>query len=170
MRFVEAVELLENSKEYKEMKKEHPKAYLAHAFRMKDGEKLSEWQLGYYIFKDDKMITFFMLDEIKVSPESEIFKKPDAKILRLDPEKVQTTMESALETSDQLIKDKYKGQIPQKTVVILQDLPNIGHVWNITHVTMQMCTLNIKISTESGEVVRDKLTNIFDFKVDEKKK
>lgn len=164
MRFIEAVELLEGSKEFVEFKKEHPKAYLAHAFRLMDGKALSEWQLGYYIFKDDKMVTFFMLDPIKVSPESEVFKKPDAKIMRLEPDKVKITMITALEICQELLKEKYKGQQPQKTVVILQDLPKLGHVWNITFVTQQMATINVKIDTESAKVLRDKMTSIFDFK------
>lgn len=166
MRFIEALELLEGSKEYEDFKKQYPKAYLAHAFRLKDKDAMSEWQLGYYIFKDDKMVTFFMLEPIKVSPESEVFKKPDTKIRRVDPDKVKVTMNQALETSDSLIKKKYKGQLPQKTVVILQDLAGIGQVWNITFVTMQMCTINCKISTETGKVLRDKMTSIFEFKKD----
>ena len=47
-----------------------------------------------------------------------------------------------------------------KEVVILQNL-DVGQVWNITYITKSFQTLNIKIDAETGDVLEDKLHQIF---------
>lgn len=163
MRIAEAVELLEQSDVYKTWRKGHPKAFLVHAFCLRKDGLQSEWQLGYYVFTKDTMFTFFIQDPIKVSPESEVFKHPEAKVLRLDPYLVEAQLDQVLEKCGKLIESEYKGQIPDQTIVILQHLEGLGQVWNITFVTKQLHTLNIKVDAKSAEVKEHKLTNIFSF-------
>ncbi len=96
MNFKEALEKLKKSKEFKSWIKEHKEAYLAHGFVMIDGKDSTEWQIGYYVKKHDKMVSFFVEDEIKVSPETEVFKKEATEVNVLDDSKVKIEFKKAV--------------------------------------------------------------------------
>jgi len=165
-RFEDALEhsfkRMEESAVFINWKKENREAYLAHAFNMVEGKKQSGWQFGYYIKSKDRVVTFFVEDVVKKSPESEIFKKDEKAVKKLELSKVKVGADRALELASGLQKEKYKGHEPQKEVVLLQTI-DAGQVWNITFVTRTFDTLNIKICAESGEVKSDNLTSLFSF-------
>ncbi len=136
-------------------------SFPAYAFAMADGRLPGEWQLGYYVPGSDKIITFIVGDAITIGQEAEAFK--DSEVLKLDLEKVRITAETALSLAETLQKEKYPAHLPSKKIIILQSLP-IGQVWNITYVTQTFNTLNIKLDSGNGEVLKDELLSIFQVK------
>jgi len=146
-------ERLLESKEYKQFIEESPEAYLAHAFLMKDyDQKHSEplWQFGYYLRKNDRIVSFYMESDIKKSIETEIFKKNRKELLPFDMAKVKKRSEEAIEKALEIVKEDFKGEIPTKIILIAQTL-NIGQVFNITVLTHAFNTINIKFDTETLE-------------------
>jgi len=59
--------------------------------------------------------------------------------------------------------------MPVKIIAILQNLENLGNVWNLTFVIAAFNTLNMKINAENGKIVEHKLSSILSFKKDEGK-
>ena len=161
MNFIKVLSELEDSKEFKEWKKEHSLSYLTYGFMMISPDVKKEWQIGYYNPDLDKITTFAVSDEITRNPDSEIF-KDKKKVQELEKDKVNITLDSALEKADKIQKEKYSAHEPLKKIAILQKL-NIGQVWNITFITKTFKTLNIKVSSEDGEVLKYDLIDLFKF-------
>lgn len=159
MNFLEALERLENSKEFKEWKKENPKSYLAHGFVMDSEQKEKEWQIGYFNPETEKILTFIMADEILINPESDVMNK---KIEKLDKEKIMVTIDEAFIESDKVQKQKYSSHPPLKKIAILQKT-NGEQVWNITYVTRTFKTINIQVDAGTGNIVSDKIVEVFKF-------
>jgi len=158
---------LKESSVFKEWKKEHDEAYLVHCFVMYEGHVESEWQAGYYVPGHDRIVTFNIGHEIKISPESEIFKEDSTALKALDIDSVRVDVKKAIEEATKLQQKKYPVDKPQKTIVILQHLVE-GTFYNITFVTAVFNTLNIKVDPETGEVVSDKLNSIMNMAKQEK--
>jgi hypothetical protein len=163
MELKEAQAALEKSKVFKDFKKENPLSYLTHAFVMFDGEDRSEWQLGFYLKKKDLLVTFFILDEIKKSPESKIFKDNKKMLKELNLDKINHNLDEAMEKAKALQKEKYHNHLPVKSVVILQNLDE-GQIYNITLITQDFNTINIKLDSATLEVKSEKICSILDFK------
>jgi hypothetical protein len=159
MEIKEAVEKLEKSKEFKSWKKENNLYYLSHAFIMIDPQVKEEWQIGYCNPKNNNITSFSVSEKITQNPESEAL-NDDTKILKLDMEKVNTTLQHAMETAEKTQKEKYSAHSPFKKIVLLQNL-DLGQVWNVTYVTNTFKTLNIKIDSETGKVLKDELMDLF---------
>jgi hypothetical protein len=51
-----------------------------------------------------------------------------------------------------------------KMFFIIQSLPEHGHVYNITFVTQDFKTVNIRLSSEDGKVLMHKVQSILDIK------
>jgi hypothetical protein len=64
------------------------------------------------------------------------------------------------EIADELQKKEYKSSQPFKKIFILQNLDQWGQVWNVTFITTDFKTLNIKINAENGKVLSHKLISI----------
>ena len=161
MEILSAIKRLENEPRFKEWKKTNKHSYLAYAFRMID-EPDKDWQIGYYN-KDDTMTTFTIeKDDIKVTPEEEVFKKPKTKVNKLNLSSVKVDFDKALDIAINQQQKKYKKDAPLKRIIILQSL-DIGTVWNITFVTQCFNTLNFKISGSDGKIKEEKLTPLMDF-------
>ena len=152
---------LEDSKIYIDWKKENPDSYLAHIFRMLDKANENMWQFGFY--NKDDTITTFIMDGEKVNevPEQEIFKKDKHKLEALDIANIKIGFTEATEKATQLQQEKYKQHPVMKTIIILQKLPE-GQVFNVTFVTQTFNTLNIRIDSSSGELVKGKLTSLME--------
>src|SRR3989344_7731539 len=98
MQFKEAFNKLEQSKEFKDWHQEYPDAFLAHGFILLDELNKDVWQIGYYNKEDDKITTFFVSkDKVQSGTKSEVFKKPDATIKRLDLSKIKVDFMDALD-------------------------------------------------------------------------
>jgi len=163
MDYKKIIDKLTKNSEFKKWKKDNPDTILAHLFMMNDAPNKDSWQIGYYNVKSNKITTFIIeKDDIKIIPEANIFKKDNDTIKELKIDKVKVTYEKAEELAQKLQKEKYSKEIPLKTIAILQHL-DLGQVWNITFVTRSFNTLNIKIDSESGKVLKDGLVSFMEF-------
>ncbi len=158
----DALKALEESKIFLEYKKDNSKSYLVNAFTMVEPKHPDiVWQLGYYNKNKDRIVTFVINDEVERHPESEVFKEKDT-ISPLEISKVKIGVETGIENALKCQKKKYPRDFPMKSIILLQNFE--GHsIYNITFVTQTFKTLNIKISSQDGRVVDDKIHSLFDF-------
>ena len=159
MQFRDALHKLEKSTDFTAWQSEHKNSYLSYGFIMIASDVQADWQLGYYNPNKDTLTSFTINETIIQNPDAEIFKNK-AKVQKLDLRKVKINLDKALTIAKELQKDKYKGHDPIKKIVILQNL-DMGQVWNITYVTQTFKTLNIKINSETGEIVKYDLIDLF---------
>lgn len=163
MEIIKVLERLEEDKEFKEWKKEKKDSFLAHIFKLLDDANEDDWQVGYYN-KDDTITTFIVTPkEIKIAETENIFKKPEAKIQKLDKNKIKIDITEALQTAEKIQTTEYKQETPFKIITILQKL-DIGQVYNITYVTQGFKVLNFKIDSSNGKVLKKTLQSIMEFK------
>ncbi|MEK6917031.1 MAG: hypothetical protein AABW92_04770 [Nanoarchaeota archaeon] len=160
MEFEDALKNLHKSKEFKDWKKTHKNSFLTYAFIMISEEVKKEWQIGYYNKGKDTISTFTVSEKIHKNPDSEILKGEGIK--ELDPEKVKISYEKALEIAKKLQQKEYPPHTAEKKMIILQKLA-IGQVWNITYITKTFKTLNIKIDSLTGEILKHDLLELFSF-------
>lgn len=162
MEVIDAIATLEKSKIFAGFRKKNPDSYLANAFTMIDSNcAVPEWQIGYYDKDKDMIATFVVGKEIMINPESEVFKEKKI-VSPLDMKRIKITLETALENAMECQKKKYPGSLPLKKIIILQNSED-HHIYNITFITQEFKTLNIKISSQDGRVIFDKIHSIFDF-------
>jgi hypothetical protein len=157
--FAEAIQKLESNSKYSEWKKENPKSYLTYCFFMASPDIKEEWQLGCYNPDRDTITAFSVGDEIIINPESEIF-KDDTNVLELAPEKVKIGLDEARAIVKKIQQEKYSAHKSVREMIILQSL-KIGQVWNITIITNTYRTLNVKIDSATGAVLKDELIELF---------
>jgi uncharacterized membrane protein YkoI len=163
MEIKDLIKRLEESKEFKDWKEKNKDSFLAHIFKMLDDANKDDWQIGFYN-KDDTMTTFIITPaDIKIAETENIFKKPEAKIQKLDLEKVKVDITKSLETAEKIQTTEYKQETPFKIITILQKL-DLGQVYNITYVTQTFKVLNFKIDAKNGKVLKKTLQTIMDFK------
>jgi hypothetical protein len=163
MEIKDLIKRLEEGKEFKDWKEKNKDSFLAHIFKMLDDANKDDWQIGFYN-KDDTMTTFIITPaDIKIAETENIFKKPEAKIQKLDLEKVEVDITKALETAEKIQTTEYKQETPFKIITILQKL-DLGQVYNITYVTQTFKVLNFKIDSNNGKVLKKTLQTIMDFK------
>jgi len=163
MEILNVLKRLEEDKGFKEWKGKHKESFLAHVFKMLDDANIDDWQIGYYN-KDDTITTFIMTKEdIKIAETENIFKRPDAKIKKLKKEEIKIEITEALQTAEKIQATEYKQEIPFKIITILQNI-DVGQVYNITYVTKSFKTLNIKVDSKTGKVIKKSLKSIMDFK------
>ncbi len=153
----------EKSVEYSEWRKENSDNYLAHIFIMFDGEKLMDRQVGYYNAGRGTMSSFSINDDnVTLIPEAEVLKKPDgSSVNKLEISDVAIDFEAAEEKARTLLKDKYSKEA-SKRIYILQDIGD-GAIWNITLLTNDYSTINIRIDSREGKILKDEIVNIIDF-------
>ena len=159
MEFKEIITEIESMDAFKEWKKTHEKFYLAHAF-VTPSENV--WQIGYYDPESNKVDTITKLgDDIKIEPAQEIL-KASQEILELNPEDVKISVKEALEKASECIKENYSQELLLKHFLIIQHLEG-ETIYNITYVTQSFKTLNIKLSTIDGKIVKHALAKLADF-------
>src|SRR3989344_5428344 len=141
MKFLEALEKLENDHAFKEWRKEHPKDILAHGFMMLEQTNLDFWHIGYYDETADKITSFEVTDKKVVANE----------------------LADALDTSDQFQKKEYPNNDPQKVIVILQHIDDV-QVYNITYISAALNTLTMRVDARTGELVFHKLMPLMEYK------
>lgn len=153
MTIAEAFSKLESDYVFKVWKQENKDSYLAHVF-MDTQYRGMIIDVGFC--NPDQTITTFRITEkqVSVSKPEEVLKQNDTPILPLDKKEVIITLAQALETAENCQKTKYPKNTPIKKFIVLQHLP-IGQVYNITHVSQTMETLNMKISAKTGEILEE---------------
>ncbi|MFT4304561.1 MAG: hypothetical protein ACMXX8_00580 [Candidatus Woesearchaeota archaeon] len=159
---------IETNNEYINWKNKNKETYLVHIFKMIDDKNKNEIQVGYYN-KENKMITTFVFNEktreINQNPESEAYREKETHIEKLNLDDVKIDFVVLMNKIENLRKSKYKEHLPNKSFFILQNINN-ETIWNFTIIAKTLNIVNIKINANNGNVIEDKLTSIFDFKVD----
>lgn len=151
MNFKEALKQLEQSEKFQIWQKTNPDHYLAHGFRMFDGSEPQPWQIGFYNKGEDRIIVFTLDKELIQNPPSELFKK-ESGVSPLEVASITSDINEALEIADNHRKEKYKGNEPVKTIVLLQTLKT-GQLWNISFITNTFAVCNIKIDSKSNKII-----------------
>ncbi len=165
MKLKDVIEKLESDSEFQEWRKTNKDYYLAHAFMMMDKANENVWQIGYYNPKIDKVTTFIIEGgDIKISPELNIFKRPGSTVEKLDVSKVRIGTIAAIENAEKVMEKDYPRANPMKMFFIIQNLKQQGHVFNITFITQDFKTVNIRISSETGKVLSHNVENLMDIK------
>lgn len=161
----EAIGKLRKNDKFRQWHEKNKKADLVHAFMMLEPGKETGCDIGFYD-PDKKLMTSFLVDkdvdDVEITESKEIFTKDTQQIKPLEEERLKINFDKALEKATALQQEKYKAHAPVKEVVILQNL-NTGQVWNITFITKNFQTLNMKVDAETGEMLEDKLHEIFSF-------
>ena len=159
-----ALKKLEESQDFKKWHNKNKDTYFSYAFKIPQ-EMPDEWQLGFYNKKKDKITTFVMNgDNIKIRPEEDVFKKEDMKVNEVQINKVKLTFDNAISKADEFQQKNYPKDKSIKTIAILQNITNLGNIWNITYVTEAFNTLNMKIDASNGKVLEHNLVSILSFR------
>ena len=158
-----AIEELQTVKEFKDFKKKNPKSYLVSCMVIIDGDKIGDWQIDYYQPDTHKMATFILKDEIELKGEDGIFQKEKAVLKELKLEEVKIGLDKMLKLVEDIRKEKYPGEFPNKIISVLQTI-NDKVVWNLTHLTSTLKIWNIRLDAKNGELIEDNIENVFSLK------
>ena len=160
-----ALKKLQESSDFKSWKQKNKDTYFSYAFKIPQEMSSDEWQLGFYDKKKDKITTFVMAgDNIKTRPEEDVFKKEETKVNEVGINKVKLTFDNAIAKAGEFQNKNFPKDKSIKTIAILQNISELGNVWNITYVTEAFNTLNMKIDASSGKILEHKLASIFSFR------
>ncbi|MBI1936272.1 hypothetical protein HYS31_07585 [Candidatus Woesearchaeota archaeon] len=160
-----SLEKLQKDDDFRKWKKKAKNTYFSYAFKIPQEMGMNDWQLGFYDSKKDKITTFVITgDNIKIRPEEEIFKKEEAKVNEINLGKVRLTFDNAIAKAAEFQGKKYPKDRTMKTIAILQNIENLGNVWNITYITESFNTLNMKIDASNGKVIEHNLSSILSFR------
>ncbi len=164
MDILSKLKFLENSHEFKEWNKTYKSHYLVHAFKLFDEANKNIWQIGYYDRSSDTITTFVLENgkEIKIIPNLEIFKQEKDVIKKLEVSKIKINVQEALNISEALLKKEYSAEAPIKTMLVLQTIG--AQVYNISYITQSMSIINIRISSENGDVLEHKKITLAELK------
>ena len=159
-----ALKKLEESQDFKKWRRENKNTCFSYAFKIPQ-EMLNEWQLGFYDKKKDKITTFIINgDNVNIRPEEDIFKKEETKVNEVQLDKVKLTLDNALAKANEFQKKNFPKDKSIKTIAILQNIPNLGNIWNITYVTETFNILNMKIGASNGKILKYNLSSVFSFR------
>jgi len=162
MEFHETLKLVQETDAFKEWKKQHDHYFLAHAFVLLDEPNKNIWQFGFYNKETEKMATI-IYDEgnISIVPDQEVLKAGGV-IKPLVPEEIKITVEEALDKAKQVRDEHYVGKPIMKSFFIIQHIDDHS-VFNITYISQGFETINIKISTIDGKVVKHSVSKLAEF-------
>jgi len=168
MFFHNALKKLDESKVYKDWRKDNSKAILSTGFIVIEKDSANPWMVGFYDEKSDK-ISSFLVDEKDCTFDrtDEVFKRPEDKVLALDKDKIKIDLEAVLDLVDKYLKEHYRHETVIKTILILQTLPEFGSVWNVTLVTQSFNAINMKISSEDGNLIDHKWSSLISYTKDD---
>ena len=157
------IEEIKKSKEFIEYKDKNEESYLSSCFLFYEDSENALWQFNFYNPKEDNMTIFMHEKEIEVKGPEKIAREKESKVEELDIKRVKLSFDKALEKINKLRDKKYKNEIPDKTIVVLQSL-NKKVVWNISFLTQQSNLLNFKVNASSGKILEHKLNSVMEFK------
>jgi uncharacterized membrane protein YkoI len=146
-----------------------PDCFLVHIFTMLPGDynpdknslEDQEIHFGFYNASTHKVDTVICnKSSVKIVSAEELMHKDPLQAIDVDDIKI--SFKELYEIIGKLIKEKYKGNIPTKTIAVLQHKDG-KTVWNMTVLRSDFKTLNIVIDAETGVVIDDSLKALFDF-------
>ena len=160
-----ALEKLKQTQDFKQWAKGNKNDYFSYGFKIVQEMGPDDWQLGFYNRKKDRITTFvFTGGNIQIRPKEEIFKKQDMKVNEVDINKVKLTFDDAVNAAEKFQQKNFPKDKSIKTITILQNIPKLGSVWNITYITEAFNTLNMKIDASSGKIIENSISSIFSFR------
>ena len=163
MNFKTVLKKLKESSEFKEWISKNKEAYLTYAFTMIENLENSEWQIGYYDKKLDKVTIFTINGNIEINPEQDVFKKPGTSVKKINLKDVKFSLDKVLKKAHSIKNKKYPKELIKKTIAILQSI-ELGQLWNITFITSSLNTINIKIDAKTGKIIKHELVSLFQFR------
>lgn len=129
---------------------------------MLDAPNKGIWQIGYYN-PQSNLITVFVVDkDITRTPDAEVFKEQKKLVKPLEKKDVKVDEDEALLKAKEVFNEHYKTSTVFKEFMILQNLDEFGQVWNITFVTDQFKTVNVKIDAKSGDCTSHKIISLIE--------
>ncbi len=147
---------------FKEWHAKNADYFLAHAFVLLDEPNKDVWQIGFYNKQNERMVTFIVEQEAIQHTEEQEVLKGAAEIQELKPEDVKFSVDDALQTAQTCMKEHYKGEMPSKQFFIIQHAE--GHaLFNITFVTHSFKTINIKIDSMTGKILKHNIQSLAEF-------
>ena len=165
MDFKQALKNLEQSKNFRTWHNKNKSTYFSFAFKIPEETGANDWQLGFYNSKSDKVTTFVIADgKISIRAEEEVFKREETKVCEIEINKINLTFDNAIAKANEFQSKNFPKDKSIKTIVILQNIPNFGNMWNITYVTESFNTLNMKIDASNGKIVEHNFASVFSFR------
>jgi len=159
MEFKQALEILKTNQEFKAWKSKHSSHFLINAFVMLEPqEKANNIQLGYSTTSGKKITSFIVSKDNVELFTDEVYKRPEKKLTKLNPEKVKTTFHQAIKIAQHQKQLIYPAEETTKKIIILQN--EKGEQWNITFVTKSFNMLNFRIDANSGTLLEHKKTSL----------
>lgn len=155
MHIIEVIKKLETSKEFSAWKKSHKEAYLAHAF-ISVGQKEDLWQIGYFNPKTNLISVFVIDKKITKNEDAEVFKEQEKLVNPLILSEIKINEDEAIAAAMEILSKNYKGATLFKTFMILQNIESFDTVWNVTFLTEQFKTINVKIDAKTGKCTAHK--------------
>jgi len=160
-----ALKKLEESIDFRKWRKSNKDCYFSYGFKIPQEMGNDDWQLGYYNQKNDRITTFVISGSgIEIKPQEEVFKKEKTKVSEVQIEKVKLTFDNAIAKADEFQQKNFPKDKSMKTIAILQNIANLGNVWNITYITQAFNTLNMKMDASSGKILEHSISSIFSFR------
>ncbi|MBS3101210.1 PepSY domain-containing protein [Candidatus Woesearchaeota archaeon] len=160
-----ALKKLEESREFRTWRQKNKDTYFSYAFKIPQEMNPDDWQMGFYSKKKDRITAFVMAGgSVNIRPEEEVFKKEDAQVHQVQIGKVKVTFNDAMAKAGEFQQKNFPKDRSVKTIAILQNIPELGNIWNVTYVTEAFNTLNIKIDASSGKVLEHHLASVFSFR------
>jgi hypothetical protein len=146
----DVVAAVEKSQAYVDFMKDKA-YYLVHVFIMHPSPI---WQVGYYSKESDKVIVFdYENDIVTITPEQEAFKEKNF-ISPLKISEVMVSKEAAMSKVSEVVKTHYGNEDYGKAIVLLQNLPEYGQLWNVTAITNTFNVINVKINASTGDIIK----------------
>lgn len=158
------IKKIESSKEYKSWKSKHKNSFLCGCFSILENiENIPEWQVDFYDSKQDIISSFIIKDDqVILSAEDKVFKKPADKVEKLDIKKVKVKLDNALSKVDQIKNENCPQESIAKAIIILQNIKI--PIWNISYMTTSMNILNVKINASDNKIIDHDFLSMLKFK------
>ena len=157
----DAYKFLLESEEFQDFVKNEEGYYLVHAYLMEEKDKMPTWELGFYNETKDRIIVF-QTEPIKRLPEEEVFKEAQT-INKLNLDNVKISLSDANAVVEAVRQEKYKSELIMKKINLLQSLHK--QVWNITLISTAFNIINVKIDSETGELISSNIHSIMNLGV-----
>lgn len=165
MKIEHVLEQVRDNERVKAWMQHNQDAKLVHVFFMVTGNSYSEYHVGYFDHNKQKMYTLLVNGTtIEIKEEGDLLKKENTQILPLDESLMSKDVEDILIAAKIHQEKEFPKEIPLKIMVILQNLDEVGQVYNVTYVTQSMKTLNFKIDSNTAQIKKADLVSLFETK------
>ncbi len=156
----EAIEAVKGSEEYAHWKEANTDGYLSGFFTLMEKDSEGDQLVLFYEPGKDRVISFNASNPSDVREDDVM--KAGKTVLELSLDDVELTMETAMKSAEELYEAEYQQKVSVKTIIILQHLEE-GVLWNITFVTPQFKTVNVRLDAKTGEIKKHEEVSLFEF-------